>query len=244
MTSFALRCLALLTMICDHAGYALYSSMPWLRIVGRLSFPIYCFLLAQGFRHTRNVKGYALRLGLFALISEVPFNLLFYRRVWMPAAHNVFFSLLLALGALAACKRFAREKPFWAGLCVVAACALALLLHTDYTFLGILLALAFYAAEERPLRLALGFAGVLGLYTLYRLDANVPARWVVTQLYSLLSLPLILLYNGKPGFRGGKWLFYLLYPAHLLALVYWKNILALFRPAAAAHTIWQIISSF
>jgi hypothetical protein len=239
VTSFALRCLALGTMICDHVGYALLPRSPWLRVVGRLAFPIYCFLLAQGIRHTRSVGKYALRMALFALVSEIPYDLLFHRRaplaagLWaalppLPVAHNVFFSLLLALGAVVAYQHFWPKQKALAALCVAGACVLAIALETDYTFWGILMTLAFYIAGDRPLPLTLGFVGPLGLYQGYRLANRVSPSWVATQCYCLLALPLLLLYNGKPGYRGGKWLFYALYPAHLLVLAYWKNIMAFF----------------
>jgi hypothetical protein len=219
MTSFALRSLALLTMIMDHLGYSVFSQLPWLRTVGRLSFPIYCFLVAQGFRHTHSVKQYAIRLALFAAISEIPYNMVFHRgATLMLAAHNVFFSLLLALGVLAAWKRFVPNDPFWAWLSVCAACALALLLETDYTYWGILLTLSFYLAGEDRLRQALGLAATLAFYSLIRLATRVSPSWVLTQAYCLLALIPIWLYNGKPGFRRGKWVFYILYPLHLALL--------------------------
>lgn len=71
----ALKLIALLSMTIDHVGVCLFPDQILLRCIGRLAFPIYAFLLTQGFIHTRNVKKYLLRLGLLALISEVPFNL-------------------------------------------------------------------------------------------------------------------------------------------------------------------------
>ncbi len=224
MSSFVLRLLALSTMVCDHIGYALLPQVAWLRMVGRISFPLYCFLLAQGFRHTRNVSKYALRLALFALLSEIPYNLVFYRGATLPTAHNVFFSLLLALGALVAYARFSSRDPFWALTCILAACATAIFVKCDYSFWGILLSVCFYAAGENRLRLALGFAAAMAVYLLFRLELRTSPAWVMIQALAALALLPILLYNGKPGFRGGKWLFYLLYPAHLLVFAYWKDL--------------------
>lgn len=97
--------------------YAVYRSM---RLIGRLGFPIFCFLLVEGFGRTRNVKKYALRLGIFALISEVPFDLALSGRAFNPGYQNVYFTLLVGLGCLWTMELLAKwekgkEKKKWAG---------------------------------------------------------------------------------------------------------------------------------
>ena len=113
-----LKLIAVISMLCDHAAIRLlaYGLIPvlyavgedvlaerwnqvfWiLRSVGRMAFPIYVFLLTEGFCHTRNRSRYALRLGVFALISEIPFDLLVYGKIWDTHSQNVFFTLFLSV---------------------------------------------------------------------------------------------------------------------------------------------------
>ena len=103
MTSAALQWIAVLAMAVDHVGYLLFPEIPLLRAFGRISFPIFSFLLAEGFRHTSDRKKYALRLAVFAVLSELPYELFLYgpeRLGTLFPMKNILFSLLLAFGAL------------------------------------------------------------------------------------------------------------------------------------------------
>ena len=110
MTSAALQCIAVVTMLVDHIGYEIgYRFFPGLptdllRAIGRLSFPIFAFMLVEGFLHTSSRKKYVLRLTIFALISEIPYRLFTvlgnWSRVGFPTWENIFFELLLIFGAL------------------------------------------------------------------------------------------------------------------------------------------------
>ena len=218
MSSFVLRCFALATMLVDHVGAALLPRVLLLRVVGRLSFPVYCFLLAEGFAHTRSAPRYLLRLTLFAVLSEVPFDLVFFGRMWQPASQNVFFTLAISLLALMAYARLQPRDPWLAWLCVGGCCVLAILVGSDYTFFGVLLTLSFYLFRRSLRRQALGFAATLGIYLLFDALSGYSLRSILLQASCLLALVPIVLYNYKPGYRGARWLFYALYPAHLLAL--------------------------
>ena len=104
ISGYWLKLIAVISMLIDHTSAVILEQIPgleapafFMRIIGRAAFPIYCFLLVEGFYHTRSRAKYAGRLFLFALISEVPFDLAFSRRMWDFSSNNVFFTLLFGL---------------------------------------------------------------------------------------------------------------------------------------------------
>ena len=220
LSGSVLKWIAVLSMVIDHfaasilyhgiyvpaakAGmtYAhdLYVFYRVLRGVGRLAFPIYCFLLVEGFVHTRSVKKYALRLGVFALLSEFPFDLCLYRSFWYIEKQNVFFTLLIALLAMALCETLRSSIPAQIAVCG-AAMGLAYLLKTDYQWYGVLLVLfLYYLHDSRPFDLLAGVGALC---------------WRKVEIPAIFGFALLALYNGQKG-RQIKYLFYLIYPLHLL----------------------------
>ncbi len=203
LDSFQLKCIAIVSMALDHTGAVLYPSQIWLRCLGRIAFPIFCFLIVEGFFHTRDVRRYMGRLGVFALISEIPYDLAF-RGVPLEYAHqNVFFTLLIGIGMMVLLERN-REWPVKAVILLLAMW-LAVLIRSDYNFRGVLLIFVFYIFHEsRWLAVTAG-----GLWNfLYQ---------GVIQKYGVLSVLPLALYNGERG-RKMKYFFYIFYPAHLLLL--------------------------
>ncbi|MBP3524059.1 MAG: hypothetical protein J6M56_10890 [Clostridia bacterium] len=207
-------------MFVDHAGLALFPAVGAFRCVGRVSFPIYCFLLTQGFLHTRDVRAYGRRLLLLAILSEIPFDLLIFGRVACGVEQNVLFSLLLGLMALLAADTL-RGKPVQSALVSLTLCMAAMVARVSYGWLAIALCLCVYYAGESRTRLALSMAGALLLYTLSLALSGVTSSWVLVSLCALFSLPVLLTYNGRRGARNPvfTFLFYAAYPLHLLALV-------------------------
>lgn len=206
-------------MIIDHAGLALFPSVGLFRCVGRVAFPLYCFLLVQGFMHTRSVRRYGRRLLLFALLSEVPFDLLIFGRLSSPMEQNVLFSLLFGLMALYACRALS-TRPMQAWIVCITLATSAMALRLSFGWLSVALCLSFYYTRESRLHTALVAGGVLLLYTSSLFLSGVTLSWVLTSLCAPLSLVPILLYSGKPGPRVPwlSFLFYAAYPAHLLLL--------------------------
>lgn len=220
MSSFLLRLIALLAMFADHAGLALFPAVGAFRCVGRLAFPLYCFLLAQGYLHTRNLRAYAVRLLLLALLSEIPFDLLIFASPVSSVEQNVLFSLLLGLLALYAADAL-RDRPLHAWLGVMSICVAAMAANVSYGWLGPVLCLAAYFGRNDRRRLTLSMLGALGLYSLSLALSGVAASWVLVSLCAPLALIPMLLYSGKPGRRLPllTFLFYAAYPLHLAALV-------------------------
>lgn len=99
MSSFVLKMIAIVTMFCDHLGYALFNHFSYFNYIGRLAFPLFAFGISEGYSHTRSKKNYCMRLLMFGIISQVPF-------MWFTSifrnefALNIFFTLLIGLIAI------------------------------------------------------------------------------------------------------------------------------------------------
>ena len=200
---------------------ALYFAM---RTIGRFAFPLYCYLLVEGFVHTRNVAKYAGRLLLFALISEVPFDLAFRRSVWDMSYNNVFFTLFLGLVAIAFIK-FTEEhmvsKDSAGGKNI------ALLLIRCILDMAVAFGLMAIAADV--LCTDYGAAGVAAIVLLYLMKDHPKMAFALTVIWlgitcgeiefaAMLMLIPVALYDGTRG-KQMKYFFYLFYPVHLLILV-------------------------
>ncbi|WP_426350693.1 TraX family protein [Alloiococcus sp. CFN-8] len=205
-------------------GMWLFSDI--LRLVGRLAFPIYCFLLIQGFLHTKNLKKYIGRLALFALISEIPFDLAFSDFVFERYYNNVFITLLigiLVLCAVSTVERFCKEQRhkgrnkylmlavYLIGIMIclrVSAFIVDDIFYSDYGSSGIIAILILYFLRKRAT-----LSMVLAVITISALNLAPFA------LAGLLAAVLINFYNGEKGRDLNKYVFYLFYPTHLLLLV-------------------------
>lgn len=219
LSSFSLRLLALLCMLVDHTGLALFPSVDAFRCVGRVAFPLYCFLLTQGYLHTRDLRAYARRLLLLAFLSEIPFDLLIFGTSASAVEQNVLFSLLFALLALYAADSL-RGRPLSAFLVILTLCMGAMVARVSFGWVGIALCLCFYYAGNHRLYMAAGTAATLLFYSLSLLLSGVARGWVLVSLCSLLSLIPLLCYNGRRGYRHPVLtaLFYAAYPLHLILL--------------------------
>lgn len=186
----------------------LYDVYHMMRDVGRIAFPIFCFLLVEGFMHTRNRLKYALRLGVFALVSEIPFDLAFSSRVLEFEYQNVFFTLFIGVLTMLLYQKIEELMQGRTGakivegtVVMIAGMCLAELLRTDYGALGVLVIMVQYLFRQDRKKQA--FAGALSF-----------CWWELPAVIAFLP---ILSYNGKRGINL-KYIFYIFYPAHLLLL--------------------------
>lgn len=203
INTFTLKMIALIAMLCDHLGHALFPQLMILRIIGRISFPIFAYVLVEGFCHTRNVKKYMMRLGVMALLSEIPFDLMASQKVLEFGHQNVFFTLFLGIFMLYLMSRTVNPmlQLVYAGITMVA----AEFLKTDYRYFGILIILWFYYWRSNK------WAKYLGVTAIILLSKG----WVGC--FTALALVPIALHNGKRGPKC-KWFFYIFYPAHALII--------------------------
>lgn len=215
-----LKCIAAVSMLIDHVGLVFFPTVRLWRILGRIAFPIFCFLLAEGFTHTGSRKKYALRLALAALISEIPFDLMSYGHLNF-ARCSVLVTLLLGFGAM--CFLEQAENPrravpalILAGLCVLTGDYL----KSDYGGNGVLMILAFAMTADLKYKTLwrAALVGVLcwriGGFAVTFLGMRVPV-----ELFGLLSLLPIACYSGKKRAAARpNHLFYAFYPGHMTVL--------------------------
>ena len=210
-----LKLIACVTMLIDHIGAVLVPNMG-LRIIGRLAFPIYCFLLAEGIAHTRNPKKYGMRLAVGALLSEIPFDLLFFGELTLEH-QSVMVTLLLGfLMAMWAKKRGKMLLPF--AVCFFA----AELLGTDYGGIGVALVGLFVFSGEKPNKFLIRPICIVVLMLLMgSVKVTVGIVHVPIQMFAVLAMIPIYFYSGMK-ISGSVWVqraFYLFYPVHLAVLL-------------------------
>lgn len=223
-----LKLLALIFMITDHVGAVLLPQYRILRYIGRLSFPIYCFLITEGVRHTHNIYAYGARLLGFALMSEIPYDLAIHGQLFDFNEQNVFFTLLIGMVVVygAMILPDLSQSLF---VCILGM-GMALLIKSDYTAYGVIMMYCFYYFKDKPLHLI--FSVGLTNYIL-GLGGTGSQKWAV------LALIPIFLYSGKKkwsikdnneikrnnGDAGRtvidilvQYMFYAAYPLHLIIL--------------------------
>lgn len=212
-----LKLIACITMLLDHVG-AVFVPGYTLRIIGRLAFPIFCFLLAEGAHYTRNPKKYALRLTIGALLSEFPFDILFYGKfTWQH--QSVMVTLLLGYLAIVLMEKcpnvfvkFAVSFPFFLA---------AQWLQSDYGSYGVGMIVLFSITREL---LGKEWIQTLGLAVICAMMPSVSLSVfgfsVSIQLFAVAAMIPISLYSGRKATQSKavQWGFYLFYPVHLAVL--------------------------
>ena len=223
LSGSTLKIIAIITMLIDHTAAVVLNQMlkqshasssigtayGIMRSIGRVAFPIFCFLLVEGFIHTRNQKKYALRLTLFALVSEIPFDLALSGEAFNWGHQNVFWTLLISLIVMMAFTYIDKNVSMTIPLTkLLKGCVLAIgmvgaaLLRTDYSFIGVACILILYITRSN--KKLQTFAGCISFL------------W---ELPALIGFIPIYFYNGTRGINL-KYFFYIFYPVHLLILYF------------------------
>lgn len=230
-----LKLIACVTMLLDHIGAIvvmacfenavaanrglLLDLYEVLRTVGRLAFPIYCFLLAEGAYYTRNPKQYGLRLLIGAILAEIPFDLAFFDRLsW--AHQSVMVTLLLGFTMLEVMKKCPNQVTKLLTVLLIAVAANVL--NTDYGANGILTIALFALTRELPNK---GVWQFFGLWCIFSPSHLMAVNWlggfsVTIQEWAVLALVPISMYSGQKHSKSKtlQWAFYLFYPVHIALL--------------------------
>ncbi|MCM1125656.1 MAG: conjugal transfer protein TraX [Lachnospiraceae bacterium] len=239
-SSDMLKLTAMITMFIDHIGAGILEYLivrvplshqtndllttidQVLRLIGRISFPLYCYLLVQGFLYTKSRIKYARNLFLFALLSEYPFDFLFANALDLSSL-NVIFTLFIGLLTLWGIEKASSKLPLKIIIGAIGI-SIAAILHTDYSWMGILLILSLYFFRKNrfyqcTISLVLFFSALV-----FRAAGTYGSIWqaVLSQLSSkytlLFSFWMMYRCNNRRYLQKGKYLFYLFYPAHLFLL--------------------------
>lgn len=212
MTGNRLKLLAIILMTIDHIGVILFPQNILLRIIGRLSFPIFAFLIVQGFKHTRSYGNYLIRLVSFAFVSELVYDISIYGEFSMKK-QNIFFTLAFALIGLKLLQLAEQKKtPLLLFLMQFAVLLILVqVLNVDYGLYGVMTVVILYLADikEKPWI-------TFGLFLL--LNVSYLPIYGILQMFSIFALFILLIYNGKKGKRVNKLNYYIYYPVHLALL--------------------------
>lgn len=239
VSAFMLHVTAMLFMLCDHSWAMLFPSQRWLTCVGRIAFPIFAFMIVEGYFHTHNLKKYVLRMLIFALISEIPFDLM-YAGIWFHPFHqNVLWTFLIAMAGIWLMEKAKQKGKLWLTiltdvLVVLVGIILGFATMVDYYGTGVLTVFVFYFFRKRKWWCYVG-----QLLVLYWLNVELLGGLVypfeifghqfelVEQGLALLALIPIWLYRGKQGFhnKAFQYFCYAFYPVHCFILFLLTKIL-------------------
>lgn len=234
MSSFIIKLIAIVSMICDHTSDALVGHLTYLNIIGRIAFPLFCFQLVIGYKHTSNIKKYLTRLLLFGLISQIPFSLFIYSFTGTFDSLNIFFTLLLGLLAILALDKLSNK---WLAIITdVIIILLADFIKVDYGWFGVCLILCIFIfyndkhyekdnqnnfLHKFKNNILFTLAFFILCFIKYCVYFGIAISYIVWAeiLGTFFPIIFMLLYNGKKG-PSLKYFFYAFYPIHLLLLTF------------------------
>lgn len=223
ITGNVLKIIAIAAMVFDHYAVVFLSHLETshilLRLPGRIAAPIFCFLIAEGYTHTSDKKGYTMRMFILAVISHIPYVLYFGIDVFK--ATSIVWGLLLGLIVLSVLER---QDLHWVTKVAIYGLCCVLAIPANWNFVAVSWIATFGLFRGNITRQILAFCAVgIFLYIIphyLRFNMGESITGSLYQLGIFLSIPLLLLYNGARGAKSSlmKWGFYIFYPAHLLVL--------------------------
>ena len=226
----ALKVIAMVLMLCDHLWATIVPGNLWMTCVGRLAFPIFAFQVVEGYFCTHDFRAYLKRLVLFALISEIPFNLMAGGYWLHPFHQNVMFTFVLSLLILRKVDQAKQKGIGWYALTLLLWSTIGYLLGTalfvDYYGYGVLIVLLFYVTRGVPYGRLLQLLGMIFINCELMKGQFIPVELggktleLSIQGLAVLALIPIWMYNGEKGKHGAliQKICYVFYPAHILVL--------------------------
>lgn len=230
LNSNALKVITMILMLLDHMWGTIIPGNQWMTLVGRMAFPIFAFLIVEGYIHTSDYKKYIKRLLIFGLLSEIPFNLIYTGSIIFPFHQNVLFTLVLGLLIIHEIDKIKNNKEIKLRVKSILKILLFLLItiigFVDYGITGVLTIVIFYLFREFKFAWLGQLISLILLYIVFFKGQSIIINifnyeyFLPIQGMGVLSLILIWLYNGKKGNNSKllKYIFYSFYPVHMLML--------------------------
>lgn len=233
-----IKIIALITMVLDHIGCLIEGVAPiWiyyiLRTIGRISFPLFCYFVAEGYYYTKNKSKYLILLLIFAIISTIPHSLLFECSI---TNFNILFTFIISILFMMAYDHFYKgqtnfNKFSTIFIMIIISMFIYLIQYIGVSFsyglYGIFLPYIFYVYRESPALKYIMFTtllllnGIIQTTIIFSTVENATINTVmfeIISLFALTSIPIMMMYNGEKGKYNLKYLFYISYPAHMLVL--------------------------
>ncbi|AQS10284.1 TraX protein [Clostridium saccharobutylicum] len=228
MNSSQLKIIAIIGMVLDHIAWILFPSIDIFHLIGKISFPIFCYMISEGYFKTRNKKKYLLRLLGIAIVSQIPFIITF--RVAFGQYYNSFNTIFDLLLGLISIWMYDKSKIKSRIIIIIIIGILALLFNVDGDIYGVLIIFIFYKYHDNFKKITKGYVTITLIYLLAFFIYSViglPISQIITfailepillQLSGvLISIILLKFYNGEKG-KSLKLLFYSFYPLHLMII--------------------------
>lgn len=216
LTNNQLKIIACISMLIDHLGVAIFPGIPLLRIIGRIAFPIFAYMIAEGCRYTKNRAKYLGTMAAMALVFQIVY-FVFMNDLYQGILVTFSLSIAIIFSLEAIAKSTHPNHKILGGLGLAAALFIGMIcpiifkkegFAIDYSEWGIFLPVMIYFAPNKWTRLGVS-AIMLALMSTY----SDPLQW-----WSLIAVVLLALYNGERGKTKMKYFFYIFYPAHLVAI--------------------------